>query len=146
MKFTRTALLSATEDALATHRRNYDDEERRRAAIRDEHGQRWIEKYGESWSAAALRIRRLIKNGTPVTDADLPERGARTFNPPWEAWAQDAYRVPSELVALRDALRVITDDEVSPHNLREMGITSATLRSAVQHMAAANAKAEVKPV
>lgn len=144
MKFSRTSLLAAVEAAIKAHEAAHLDDVRRwdeamAARISD-----WVDEYGPAWIEASQRIAKLIRNGQPVTSGDLPGRGhVETYSEPWRSIGGLAkpgrYLGAPALVSLRTMLQAITDDEVNVTSLRQMGVTAATMRAAMDQLGRINA-------
>lgn len=148
MKFNRQALQQAAREALAAAKEAHDAEVAKLRAEDENALTAWVEQYGEAWANAAAAIRRKIKAGMPITRDDLPadtrfghqvalwHSGGRSSSPR----PASAYRESHELRSLITLLDTVADDEVSSSALGVLGISTAALRTAVRHLAAATAR------
>lgn len=144
MRYQRETLLAAAEAALkASHdnqRVKHTESERKRAA----EVKAWSEVYSAAWTRAARTIARKLRAGEPILSGDLPHELGRshsvaTFSPnPLEKYTP---WTPPELGALIQVLHLVSDDEVTTAALRDLGITSATLRTCADYMAAGTVRA-----
>jgi hypothetical protein len=144
MRYQRKTLLAAAEAALkASHdqqRIKHTESERKRST----EVKAWNEVYSAAWARAARTIARKLRAGEPILSADLPRELGRshvtaTFlqEPlaPYSPWT------PPELGALIQVLHLVSDDEVTTAALRDLGITSSTLRTCADYMAAGTVRA-----
>lgn len=148
MKINRTALLDAVNTALDEHRARHDTAwQTWHDALVTERA-RWITEYGPAWAAAADKIRAAADNNEPITGDMLPRTSEwrsdiATWDEPKHSLERPDhtrvrrpgdYRAPAELLAMRSALELITDEEVSHSGLAAIGVSGATFRDALQVM------------
>jgi hypothetical protein len=139
MRFNRLALIAACEQALAGDRNRFD---RRKADLTAKHATevtRWNSVYASQWDATALRIRREIRKGNPITMDMLPLnswRDAAVFKASNDPNRE--YQEPRELVGLLTVLGTVADEVVSIASLERLGISRTVIREAAMHLSAAS--------
>lgn len=135
MKFNRTALLTAVNEALVNDQRIWEAREAKLAAEREEKRQAWLEQHGELWASAARKLLRSIKAGQPVTADMLPRDRWRSGICLYEVEpARMGYQPPHPLRRLQQVLMACADETVSTTALRDFGLTGDTLRLATQYL------------
>lgn len=138
MKFNRIALIIACNKALARDRDQFDTRQAKAAKREAREVAAWRDRYAAAWDKAALRIRRELKAGNPITMDMIPISGYRNgayFTPDPDVSRQ--YQEPKELVALRTVLETIADDTVTISALERLGIDRSTIKDAAQDLAPA---------
>lgn len=141
MKYDRRALIKAAEQALseekAHHVRKVTDQADEFAQARVQ----WMAAHGEEWLETLTRLRRQLRNGQPIREADLPadrsSRGYRrtaTFDVATPKPFAD-YEPSRELTSFVRLLGTVVDDQVSSASLQEIGISRAALRQVVDKLA-----------
>lgn len=152
MKINRLALKAAVEKALADNEERHVKQTIEWHAWLTQYRKQWLEKNGPVWISVVANIEKAIRAGEPISESLLPSRYDACWRDP-EVWAgrqrdtttgvpgkpTKVYRPDSELVALKEVLDMIVDDEVTATGLRSLGITPQTLRNCVLKLGA-NAK------
>jgi hypothetical protein len=137
MKYKVMSLRKAVEASLAAHKDRFDERQNAAQQKYDDELSEWLDEYGEAWMTWAKKVRSTVLKGKPIRLEDLPNRSGYRGNiavfssrPPHE----ERYEEPRELRALLGVLDVVAGDEVTTSNLRELGISAPTLRSAVYYL------------
>lgn len=138
MKFNRIALIIACNKALARDREQFSSRQDKAVKRQAREIAVWRDRYAASWDKAALRIRRELKAGNPVTLDMIPLSGYRNgayFTPDTDV--SRPYQEPKELAVLRTVLGTIVDDTVTISALERLGIDRSTIKDAAQDLAPA---------
>ena len=100
----------------------------------------WRGAYADAWAAAALNIRKVLRNGGTVTRDLLPIHPQyrdvaifRSSNP-----VRPVYEPLRELAALRTILGTVQDDVVTMNALERLGLSRSTIRAAALYLEAAS--------
>lgn len=144
MKLNRARLLESVETAITAHRTAYDAEAAAWAQRLADHRAAWVDRWGAAWLEAADLVRDKINRGEVITPGDLPRSsggsGTATYSTPYVSYDDagphnpGAYVEPVALRALRTTLAAIDDDTVTVSGLRQLGVTSTTMQSAIAHL------------
>jgi hypothetical protein len=139
VKFQVAALAQAVQDALAAdHSRWLADQEQAAQAIATDRAE-WVERWSTEWTETVANLRKLLRAGQPIERRHMPRecggREAFYYPPRTEREDPKPYAPPVELLALKQVLGTVADDFVTTAGLRELGITSGTMRLAVTRMA-----------
>jgi hypothetical protein len=139
VKFQVAALAQAVQDALAAdHSRWLADQEQAAQKVEVDRAE-WVERWSAEWLDAVTGIRKLLRTGRPIERHHVPNDcgGRPAFYMPPRVEREDPkpYAAPVELLALKQVLATVADDFVTTAGLRELGISSGTMRLAVTRMA-----------
>jgi hypothetical protein len=139
VKFQVAALAQAVQDALATdHSRWLADQEQAAQKVAADRAE-WVERWSEEWRESVTTVRKLLRTGQPIERHHVPSDcgGRQAFYLPPRVEREDPkpYAAPPELLALKQVLATVADDFVTTAGLRELGISSGTMRLAVTRMA-----------
>lgn len=144
MKYDRKTLLAAAELAIKHTQqqqlREHTERQRKyRAAVTD-----WNSRYADSWRAAIRTLNRKLKNSEPIVHADLPHEWSRSHSV--AAFSDTPVTefkpyVPGTLAMLVKVLKLVSDDTVTTAALRDLGVSSDTMRECLVHMAAGSVRA-----
>lgn len=146
MKFNRTALRHAVQAALDAHESAHEQRAEEWKSFVVEDRDSWLAGYSDEWLDACKTIRSALGQGQPVTRGMLPKDDARsgsvaTYSEPnWDGRQRrdpGNYVPHRELLSLRATLDAVTDDEITPSGLRNLGITSSTMQTVIRHLAIA---------
>lgn len=138
MRINRLALIKACERAESEHRRRHQESQAKRDKQRHQEMDVWRTAWADQWAAAALNIRKVLRNGGAVTRDMLPinERFRDVAIFRGDA-AQHPYEPLRELAALRTILETVQDDVVTIGALERLGLARNTIRTAAQYLEAA---------
>ena len=133
------------KEAIAADRTAWTLQVQKRHSDVQEDAAIWLDAYADRWAQAALAIRRNLRAGLPVVDADLPRARngwPAVFTPRHDKNPVAQQFTPDDgLLHLQKALEVVADDMVTAAGLRELGITPATMRRCIMHLAKSTATA-----
>lgn len=136
MKFTRTALIDTINDALAADATNREKRDEAADKLRADWLTEWATDEWPKWKAYRDCITKAIKRGSPIESGDLPKTPdfyvSDTVNYGRQRAIEDAQRAfkivnREELVALRNALEALLEDEVTDRQLGAMGFGSQSI-------------------
>lgn len=92
--------------------------------------QQWYEKYADEWRQVRRVIDKALRAGKPVLSADIAFKG-KPYSPPTESstftWNGVRYdgirdeRMLNSYTSFRDALSMVTDEEITLSDLKSMG-------------------------
>ncbi len=141
MKYDRRALIKAAEQALSEEKAHHVKQATDQADEFTQAKVQWMATHGEEWLEALTRLRKQLRAGQPIREADLPAdrsgRGYRrtaTFDVRTPAPFAD-YKPSRELTSFVRLLGTVVDDQVSSASLQEIGISRASLRQVVDKLA-----------
>lgn len=152
MKINRVALRGAVQKTLDAAETQHAEQVKAWEQWFEDYQTKWIDKWNPQWASAIDVIRLAITKGRVITDDMLPTRNGHieTYAEPYDSYRSFPGRPPKpakayvpsrELLALREVLDLITDEEVTPTGLAGIGITPKTLREAIQYMGQGSVKA-----
>jgi hypothetical protein len=148
MKFNREELRAAVGRAIEQHRQahetrweeTHEEWTRARAA--------WVDEYGPAWLDALPKLRAKLRKGQPITQDDLPQHGryhqVALFGD--RQPRRIAYADPVHLLRLAAVLDACADPTVTSGGLTALGITRASLASAVACLRPASATTGPAPI
>lgn len=138
MRINRLALIKACERAEGENRRRYDAARWKREQEAAQQLDVWRAGHAEKWAAAALNIRKVLRNGGAVTREMLPTderyRDVAVFR---GDTAERPYEPLRELAALRTILETVQDDVVTIGGLERLGLSRHSIRTAAMYLEAA---------
>lgn len=141
MKYDRTALIQAAEQALSEEKAHHVEQVVEQADAFTQAQMQWMAAHGEEWLDTLTRLRKQLRQGQPIREADLPaDRSARgyrrtaTFDVAIPR-PLDNYEPSRELTSFIRLLGTVVDDHVSSASLAEIGISRAVLRQVVAKLA-----------
>lgn len=152
MKINRVALRAAVQKTLDAAETLHVEQVKAWEQWHEDYKVKWVEKWHPEWARAIEAIRSAIVEGQVITDSMLPTRNGHveTYSEPYDSYRRyndrpvkpaASYTPARELLALREVLDLITDEEVTPSGLAGIGITPKTLREAIQYMGQGTVKA-----
>lgn len=136
MKFNVAALAQAVQTALREDEAAFAGKMREAHDSASQELREWLDTYGEQWRAFARIVSRRLSKGQPITNEDLPvndHRYTAVFRQ--STRTPGDYRPDRELLSLQRVLATIADDTVTSAGLRELGVTTATMRRVVSALA-----------
>lgn len=134
MRFKTERLRVAVESAIVEHEMQHNRANNQRRQKRADDEAAWVATYNVKWEHALGKIRTAIRAGRPITIKDLATRNDHYHDSVAvfaysNRDADETYVVPSDLMVMRNALRLVEDDEVTTTSLRTLGVSSGMLRT-----------------
>lgn len=135
MRFSVAAMIAAIDDVIAGDLAGWEEKRQEREAERANERADWNDQYGAAWSEALKKARVKLVKHIPLVAEDFPTNSNR-YLAVFRSQVRDLapFKPDPDLLALQVVLRTIADDTVSTAGLRDVGVTSATLRRVVQAM------------
>lgn len=136
MRLNVKALADAVDTVLAENRQAWERKLEEVEAERERERAEWLATHADEWRELARLVARRLAKGRPITNEDLPMNGHR-YVAVFRTATRDLspYKDDLDLVAFRRLLDTIVDETVTTAGLRDVGVTSATLRRVVSALA-----------
>jgi hypothetical protein len=134
MRFKTERLRVAVESAITQHEIEHNRANNSRRRQRADAEQQWVETYNAKWEQAIPRIRAAIRAGRPITVKEVATRNDH-YRDTVALFADnnrsgdEPHVIPHDLMVMRNALRLVEDDEVTTTSLRTLGVSSTMLRT-----------------
>lgn len=148
MKFKTEDLRRATDTAIVECEVQHNQRQNAKRAEHDLRKSQWVEAYNPEWEKALPRIRKALHAGRPVTITDLAVKHD-TYRDSVAVFGRDMpkdepFVVPSDLRIMQNALRLITDAEVTTTALKTLGVSATMLRTVCDYARLDLAKQQAK--
>lgn len=148
MQFKTETLRAAVESAIEQHKINHERDNNVRRRKHEDAAAEFVRSYGPAWSDAATKIRAAVKAGRPITEDVLPRKTGIGYHsiPVFDnKQPRDTpYAIDGDLIVMRNALRLITDEFVTTTSLKTLGVRSGMLRTVCELATEETAKRQAK--
>jgi hypothetical protein len=134
VRFKTETLRVAVESAITQSEIEHNRSNNLLRKKRDDTAAAWAAAYNPKWELALPRIRAAIRAGRPITIAELATRNDH-YHENVAVFSYSSSRIdephviPHDLMVLRNALRLVLDEEVTTTSLRALGVSAAMLRT-----------------
>lgn len=148
MQFKTETLRVAVESAIEQHKIKHERDNNIRRRKYEDAAVEFARSYGPAWSDAATKIRAAVKAGRPITEDVLPRKTGVGYHsiPVFDnKQPRDTpYAIDHDLIVMRNALRLITDEFVTTTSLKTLGVSAGMLRTVCELATEETAKQQAK--